>query len=527
MSGESFSVITFVWLLLIAFVVMLAARRAGILYAPALVITGLLIGIPRLLPQAHLEPRLLFTVFLPPLLFEASLNLRSEALRNDWLPICVYTFAGTLLGALVVGALLAWWLHLPFAVALTFGALISATDPISVTALFRRLGTTRRLTLLLEAESLFNDGVGAVLFTVCAAGVTRGAFSFAGGVWQFVWLTVGGALLGTAIGAAASRIHYALDDHLVELTLTTVVAFGSYLCAEAAGVSGVVAVVSAGLVLGNRGMRTAMSPQTALAVTAFWEYAGFCANSIVFLLIGIEVVYIDWTQKSLVVVFATLAVLTGRACIYPLSWLLNRMGAEIPIAWRHVLFWGGLRGALSMALALGLPAGFPQRTLILGATFGVTLFSLLVQGLTMMPLLRRVLPASGGERALPETGALRGEIFACEAALMELDHLFQEEIYPDWSVEALRQEYRNRLASLEALLLQEEPDYAQQRAVGAQRALRLALTAEKHALQEAERHGWIREEASKELRARIDAELVRLAQQHHDHEPQPPHETVG
>ena len=146
---------------------------------------------------------------------------------------------------------------------------------------------------------------------------------------------------------------------------------------DALHVSGVMAVVAAGLVLGNMGMQTAMTPGTLLAVTAFWEYAGFVVNSIVFLLVGIEVGFVDWRNKIGLALGVVVIVLVGRAAIYPISLLVNRLKGDVPLSWQHVLFWGGLRGALSMALVLGLDRNFPQRETLVAGTFGVVLFSLL------------------------------------------------------------------------------------------------------------------------------------------------------
>lgn len=419
MDHTGLNVTQFFWLLLAALVVALAARRVQMPYALALVITGLIIGMTRLLPQTHLDPTVLLTVFLPPLLFEAAIHLRADALRQNWKPIAIYTLAGTILSTFIVGGLTAWAFHLPLPAALVFGALISPTDPISVIAVFKRLGANRRLTLILEAESLFNDTIAVILFTVMLAAVYGGKISAVQGTEQFFRLVIGGAALGGGIGWLASRIHFEIDDHLVEITLTTVVAFGSYLSAQALGVSGVMAVVAAGLVIGNVGMPTAMSPGTRLAVSALWEYAAFVVNSLVFLLVGIEVAYVQWTDKIGLVLAAIVIVLTGRAAIYPLSGLVNRLGGRIALAWQHALFWGGLRGALSMALVLGLRLDFPQRDALVAATFGVVLFSLLVQGFTLRPLMARLKLTGAESEALPATTAHRAALAAEKSALQE------------------------------------------------------------------------------------------------------------
>src|SRR5579871_2717339 len=239
MNNSGFNVVPFFWLMLIAFVVALVTRRFKAPYALALVITGLAIGIPRLLPHVHLDPTILFTVFLPPLLFESAINLRIEPLRRDWKPIAIYTLVGTMASTFIVGGLTARALGIPMPAGLVFGALISTTDPISVIAIFRRLGAGRRLTLIMEAESLFNNDTAVVLFTVMMDVLAGGHASYAASIGEFVRLVVGGAALGIGCGWLASRVHHELDDHLVEITLTSVVAFGSYLSAEALHVSGV------------------------------------------------------------------------------------------------------------------------------------------------------------------------------------------------------------------------------------------------------------------------------------------------
>jgi CPA1 family monovalent cation:H+ antiporter len=194
------------WLLLIASIVAMLGQRLRVPYALALVITGLVIGLPHLLPQAHLDPHLLFTVLLPPLLFEAAINLRLERLREHWRPIALYALGGTVLSAFIVGLLVAWLLHLPLLVALVFGALIAPTDPISVIAIFKRLGVDKRLSLLVEGESLFNDGIAVVLFTVLTGAVIQGTFSFSASLLQFIVTILGGAAVGVGIGALASRV---------------------------------------------------------------------------------------------------------------------------------------------------------------------------------------------------------------------------------------------------------------------------------------------------------------------------------
>lgn len=510
MNAGSYNFISFFWLLLIAFLVALVARRIKAPYALALVITGLLIGVPRLLPKVHLDPSILLTVFLPPLLFESALNLHIDQLKRDWKPIALYTLLGTLASTFIVGGLTAWALHIPPAAGMVFGALISTTDPISVIAIFKRLGAGKRLTLIMEAESLFNNDTAVVLFTVMMGLVSGGRISYMGAVGQFFQLVAGGALLGILIGALASRVHYELDDHLIEITLTTVVAFGSYLIADKIGVSGVMAVVAAGITLGNYGMQTSMTPGTRLAIVAFWEYAAFVVNSIVFLLIGIEVAYVDWTHRIWLALGAVLAVLIGRSAIYPISLLVNRLKGDVPRSWQHVLVWGGLRGALSMALVLGLSPGFPERDSLVAGTFGVVLFSLLVQGSTVGPLLRRLGLSAAPAQDTPEQRRLAGELMGVYAALAELERLRATEAHPNWSLQLLTQRYEARRQALEETLERIAPGFQALSALQTARAQQAALAAEKSALMEAERQGVLEAEDWKQIGAQIDAELLEL-----------------
>lgn len=507
-SGADITV--FFWLLLIAAVVAIFARRVRIPYALALVITGLVVGAPHLLPRAHLDPHTLFTVFLPPLLFESALALRADALRRNWVPIALYAFAGTVISALVVGGLGSRALGLPLSAALVFGTLISPTDPISVIAVFRRLKVGKRLSLIVEAESLFNDGVGVVLFGVFLALAMGRNASAGSAVLQFVTAVAGGAAVGIAIGAVASRATRELDDELLEILLTAVVAFGAYLLAETVHVSGVIAVVAAGLVVGNYGMTTGMKPATRLAVSSFWSFAAFAVNSVVFLLIGIEVGVTDLWGHLPRVLAAIGIVLLARGCaVYLLSRVANRLRGDVPSAWQHVLFWGSLHGALSMALALGLGADFPARDTVVTLTFGVVLFSLLGQGLTISPLLRRLrLTGTGTQESQYERFA--GQILAAQAALRELDHARESRLLPRAICEQVAGRYRERISRLEkgidALHLSNKALREEQVA----EARRLALVAEKSALLEAERRGRIEEETHRALVEEIDRELASL-----------------
>ena len=399
-----------VWLLIAAAIIAILANRLRVPYTVSLVLGGLLLGvihIPILSPlqPGHrpdwLTPDVILILFLPALVFEGSVQLDLRELLRNSVPLLLLANAGVLLAALVTGYVVHWLIGLPVLVAILFGAIISATDPISVLAIFKELRVDKRLSLIMVGESLLNDGTAVVLFGIVLGGVVAEKLSVAKGVEEYFLAVAGGAVLGSALGYLASRITGAVDDPQIEITLTTILAYGSYLLAYHLHLSGVIATACAGLMLGNIGARKGMSIATRTAMHSFWEYISFVMNSLVFLLIGLEIdmreLLANWTS----VVLAIGAVLVGRVLsVYLLVPLSNRFAEEIPFRWQHVAVWGGLRGALALALALSLNSEFPYREQILNLTFGVVIFSILVQGLTIKPL-AKILKLATGDNATP------------------------------------------------------------------------------------------------------------------------------
>lgn len=277
----------------------------------------------------------------------------------------------------------------PWATALVFGVLISATDPVSVIATFKEAGVKGRLRLVVEAESLFNDGTAAVGFTVAVALASRGSLTAVQMTTMLLVTTAGGVLCGLAIGGLILLLTWRTEDHLVELTFTTVAAYGAFLLAEHFHFSGVLATLTTGLLLGNLSPMGALSTKAGDAVHVFWEYAAL-ANSFVFLLLGMREAQQQFRAFWFSAVVAVCVVTISRAAaVYPTCLLFSRSQLRMEFTHQHVLVWGGLRGALALALALGLPAEVPQRESILAVSFAVVALSIFVQGLTMKPLLRR------------------------------------------------------------------------------------------------------------------------------------------
>jgi len=396
-----------IWLLIAASAIAVVAKRLRIPYTVALVLGGLALSLVRLPHLSPLEPSqrpnwltpdVILILFLPALVFEGSVKLNIRDLLRDSVPLLLLANLGVLLATFVTGYLVHWTIGLPVLVALLFGAIISATDPISVLAIFKGLRMDSRLSVIIEGESLLNDGTAAVLFQIILAGIVAGHLDPAWGIGQFVLEIGGGAALGVLIGYAVSSITRTIDDPQLEITLTTVAAYGSYLLAYHFHLSGILATASAGLIVGNLGAKNGMSLQTRTAVISFWEYVAFAMNSLIFLLIGLEV-HIDGLASAWrPVLLAVGAVLVGRAfSVYLLVPASNLFAGKIPVRWQHVIVWGGLRGALALALALSLDNTFPDRNLVLDLTFGVVVFSILVQGLTVKPLLRTLGLADGSD----------------------------------------------------------------------------------------------------------------------------------
>ncbi len=390
---------TLVLLFAAASVVALIARRLRIPYTVGLVLAGLGLGAAHVDHGFHLTKELLYAVFLPGLLFEASYHLHFADFKESARAIVALAVPGVVAAIGVTASLLVFsshatgvasgfgWPH-----ALVFSALIAATDPIAVVALFKTLGAPKRLGVLTEGESLVNDGTSIVLFTIVYSAVTTGGgFGIAAGAFEFLKVVGFGCLTGGAVAFVTSLVLKRIDDPMIEITLTTVTAYGSFVLAERFHFSGVISTVTAGMVCGSYGAPRAMTAATPVALESFWEYVAFALNSLVFLLIGLEVRIGALFAALAPITIAFLAVTLGRAAVvFAVSALLRKTAERIPWTWSVMLTWGGLRGALSMVLALALPSDFPQRDLVVTMTFGVVLLSIVLQGTTAGPLLRRL-----------------------------------------------------------------------------------------------------------------------------------------
>ncbi|NHN59532.1 MULTISPECIES: sodium:proton antiporter [Halorussus] len=500
-------------------------------YTIALLLAGLTVSILGVTIDIELSHDLILLVFLPPLLFEGAATTDLEHFRTNLTHILVLAVVGLIAAILLLGVVGHYAFGFPLLVALLFAAMILPTDPVSVLALFEELGAPERLSVLVEGESLVNDGVGVVIFTTLYALVLQStragtdlaelvtADTIVSASTDILVASVGGALVGLVAGLAVYQVMYRLDEHMTEIVLTLVLAYGSFLLAEhtLSGVigdyyfSGVIATVTAGFLIGNRGAERAMSAQTKISVFNTWETAAFLVNTLIFLLIGAKTpIHQVVTHGRLILLAIPLVVLARAAVVYPIVNLVNQAVARpVPVDYQHVMVWGGLHGSIPIALVLGLPPNFPLLEELRAMVFGVAAFSLVVQGLTMGRLMNGldIVTRSEAEELYE---LLVGRARAVDAALESAERLhaagdLSEEVYEDFRGEYERE--KQDLSEAIGQLLENNPELRREELLVGERRV---LKQEKSALMDAMRNGTVSDDVGRRLIEEIDLKLDRV-----------------
>jgi CPA1 family monovalent cation:H+ antiporter len=397
-TGTVGAVEVFVLLLAAASLVGVVMRRIAVVpYSVALVVLGVAVSASRLPLDVHIDPEVLLAVLLPALVFEGAYRTDIVLLWHKLAAVILLAVPGVLITALLVAAVLNLVIGLDFGLSFLVGTMLAATDPAAILAVVGPLGTPRPLTTLVEAESLFNDGTGVVIFAIGLQMVTTADVSAGTVLFGLVFGTLASAAIGAVMGLLVSRILVSIHDHLIELTMSLVAAYGSYLIATQLHESGLIATVVCGLVLGSYGRRVGISLRAQDAIDIVWEFIGFLATTLVFLLIGLSIGIPQLLAAAGAAVATLVTLVASRAMIiygllggsYRLAHAVG-WARRLPRGWLHLIAWSGLRGAVSVALALSLPADLPQRNLLQGIVFGAVLLTLLIQGTTAQPLVRRL-----------------------------------------------------------------------------------------------------------------------------------------
>ncbi|HEY53594.1 MAG TPA: Na+/H+ antiporter [Caldilineae bacterium] len=513
--------LTIVELLLIVSVVAVLARRIRVPYTVVLVLVGLLLSFQDAL-HFELTPEIILLIILPPLVFEAALHIEVKILRQVLGPVLLLAIPGVLIVTFLVGGTLDILSpQIGWQTALVFGALIAATDPVAVVSLFKTLGAPRRLATLVESESIFNDGTTIVIFHIIVSvlfvadvtahgggAIDANVVDFIGkSVFEFIRVALGGVAIGVVFGIVGDRVFSLIDDHLIEVTVSTVIAYGSYVLAESFHLSGVLAVVMAGIIVGMRSSGT-MSPTTRMVLINFWEYVAFLANSIIFILIGMEVQFSSLVSGFFLIIAAVGAVLLARGVsVYGLSLINNLFSHEkVSFKYQHVLFWGGLRGAVSLALVLSLSRDIPNRDILINMTFGVVLFTLLVQATTIGGLLNR-LGLVGRPQAELDYEQIQGRLLAARAARQRLSELHNAGVVDPHAWEVVSAQLTQRIDRLQTKLTEfatANPQVVEKIIHSTQREV---LRTQRAAILDLQREGVISEAVAHELYEEIDVAM--------------------
>ncbi len=406
------------------------------------------------LSEFHLTPDLVLFVFIPTLIFESAFNLDARQVSRNILPILTLAIPGLLLSTLIIGSIMAGATHFSLMIALLLGAILSATDPVAVIAIFKQLGVPERLTVLVEGESLFNDATSLVLATLLLGILISGEFSgmvVVSGLGSFLLVFFGGILVGwllaLVVGYTLGNIE---SDPYIEITLTTILAYFAFIIAEHVfHVSGIMAVVAAGIVIGSWG-KSKISPSTSEFMEHFWEYLAFLANALIFVMVGLQIDLLVLWESIDLIAWVVGAMLVSRAVVvFGFVPVLGKLPGSEPIGlpFQQVMYWGGLRGAIALAIVLSLPASFEEKDTLVALVMGAVLFTLVVQGLSIEKLVKFLgLDSLSAPDALTK---LEGDRNAREEGLSRLNTLVDGGLFSQRIADNIREKCERNLAELE------------------------------------------------------------------------------
>ncbi|MCU0551040.1 MAG: sodium:proton antiporter [Leptolyngbya sp. Prado105] len=503
-------------LLLVATIVALLSRRLRVPYVTGLVLAG--VAIAEFLPRKiGLDSALIINLFLPILLFEAAINTDISRLRSTLKPILLLAGPGVLIAVGVTAIGLKFGLALEWIPALLAGVILAITDTVSVIAVFKEVAVPSRLITIVEGESLFNDGIALVLFSLILKFNSTGSITLTDGIRELAVVIVGGLAVGLVLGYLGVGLYLqSEDDPLSSILLTVAIALSAFQLCQFLQVSGVVAVVIAGLMVGNLERSQNVSASSRITVLSFWEYAGFGVNTFIFLLIGLEL-RLDTLGRNLpAVLLAVLAYQIGRLlAVYPLLALVRVFDRAIPLKWQHVLFLGNIKGSLSMALVLSLPPSVPGRESLIAIVFGAVLLSLVGQAVGL-PLIVKRLKLSHNSDVQQWLEGLQSQLISAKAAQDELDTLLKSGVLPKSVYEELRSSYQIKVAAAERSLRDFYHRRSEKTAVIALQESRFdavrrrLLLAEKSALNDALRKRILSEDIVKAKLKVIDEQLLKV-----------------
>ena len=498
------------------------ARLVGVPYPILLVLGGLVLGLVPGVPEIELEPDLVFLLFLPPLLYSAAFFASLRDLRADARAITLLALGLVLVTtaavAVVARALLP---GLPWPVAVALGAIISPTDPVAATAVMRRLGAPRRIVTIVEGESLVNDASAIVVYRAAVAAAVGGGVSWWEAGLQLPLGLLGGVAIGLVVGLAIAELRRRLDDPPVEIAISLVTGYAAYLPAEQLHVSGVLAAVTAGIVVGWRGPEIAEA-RTRLEAFSVWTVVVFLANALLFILVGLQLPLVlrgvagQDVAQAVGVALAVAAVVIAVRLVWGYTTpyvvrALDRRPSQVArrADWRArtVVAWSGMRGAVSMAAALALPLAIPERGLLIFIAFVVVLVTLVLQGLTLPALIARLGVHDDGAEQREE---LRARRETAEAALTRLDELAREGWPREDTVERMRGLYEFRRHRVAVRAGDEPDDGTDGRSLAYQRIIREVLVAQRHRLVSLRNDGTISSDVMHRVERELDLEDSRL-----------------